>query len=166
MHPIPVLTTPFPALTTFFPVYVFPSIEVPGNPSSCFLISCFTVSLTPSINMSPFFINFLILIIWSTSLFKMTKMIHFPGLTTSYQCIFLWIVPSIQTDTTRTINVDWISILCRYVKNKISTNFRNISTHVSDEISMGIEMKLFRLTMFNLISMGKISMLLWRTVLT
>ena len=46
---------------TPFPFNIFPNIKLPEvgkkiqrNPRSCFLITCFTVSLTPSINTPEF----------------------------------------------------------------------------------------------------------------
>ena len=72
---------------------MFPNIDspevsnnIPGNPCSCFLISCFVVSRTPSI---------MVLIISSISSFEMTSVIYFSALTTPGPCIFLWIVPTI-----------------------------------------------------------------------
>ena len=52
-----------------------------SNPSSCFLVSHFTVSVTPSINTLEFSSNFMILIILLKSSFEMNKVGCFPALT-------------------------------------------------------------------------------------
>ena len=64
LYTLPALTTPFLAFRTPVPVKIFPNIEVPKvlnniprNPLSCVLISCFTLVLTP-INMPEFFKDF------------------------------------------------------------------------------------------------------------
>ena len=51
------------------------SYKVPRNPPSCFLISCFTVSPTPSINIPESWSDFLISIISFLPSFKITKVI-------------------------------------------------------------------------------------------
>ena len=74
---------------------------MPRNPPSCFLISCFTISLTPPINTPEFSSDFMILI--STPSFRMTKQVPFPALITPALLAtitpipqtFLWIAPSI-----------------------------------------------------------------------
>ena len=65
----------FPALITLFPVNIFANIDMPKAPNnmprippSCFLFSCFTVSLTPSINLPEFSSGFIILIISFSSI--------------------------------------------------------------------------------------------------
>ena len=57
LYHVPALTTLFPVLLTPFQVKIFPNIDapkvfssIPRNSCSRFFISCFTVSLTPSIN--------------------------------------------------------------------------------------------------------------------
>ena len=87
--------TPFPALVTPFPKipkipFLFTKEEATGatseaakaprNPPSYFFISCFTVSVTPSINTSKFSSDFMILII-SMQTNKMNKVNLFPALT-------------------------------------------------------------------------------------
>ena len=52
-----------------------------SNPPSCFFISCFTVSVTPSINTSAFSSYFMILIILSISSIEINKVNTFPALT-------------------------------------------------------------------------------------
>ena len=88
--------TPFPALVTPFPKipkipFLFTKEEATGatseaakaprNPPSYFFISCFTVSVTPSINTSKFSSDFMILIILSMQTNKMNKVNLFPALT-------------------------------------------------------------------------------------
>ena len=69
--------------------------KVPRNPSSCFIISCFTVSVTRSINtLEPFMIYihiflFLFLFILFTSSFQINKVISLPTLTALFLLIFL-----------------------------------------------------------------------------
>ena len=59
------------------------------NLPSCSFISCSTLSVTPSINASESSNDFAILIILSTSSFKMNKMNPFPALTTPFPPAFL-----------------------------------------------------------------------------
>ena len=60
----------------------------PRNPTSRFFISCFTVSVTPSINKLESSIYFMILIPFIFSL-KMNKVNPFSALTTPFLFIFL-----------------------------------------------------------------------------
>ena len=50
------------------------AIITPRNPPFCFYISCFTVSVTPSVNRLGFSSNFTILIISFITSFEMNKM--------------------------------------------------------------------------------------------
>ena len=59
------------------------------NPSSYLFISCFTVSVFPSINTPEFSGKVMILIISSITSFKMNKVNSFPSLTTPCALIFL-----------------------------------------------------------------------------
>ena len=61
----------------------------------CFFILLFHILLTPSISTPDFCGHFTILIKSSKLLFKLTKLIPFPALTTRFPSIFLWIEPSI-----------------------------------------------------------------------
>ena len=54
-----------------------------------FFISCFTVSVTPSINTSKSSNDFIILIISFISLFEINKVNPFPALTTPFPLTFL-----------------------------------------------------------------------------
>ena len=92
---------------TPFPVNIFPNIDepkvphkIPRNPPSCLFISCFIVSLIPSINTPKFSSDFTILIVSSIFSFEMAKVIAFPALYDSSPTLFLWIPPSIaEADT-------------------------------------------------------------------
>ena len=64
---------PFPAIITPFPVNIFPNTEapkvpnnMPRNPPSCLFISCFAVSLAPSMKTPEFPSAFMILIMSSS----------------------------------------------------------------------------------------------------
>ena len=59
------------------------------NPLSSFFISCFTFSITPSINAAESSSDFLILIITSISSFKMKKVNPLPALAAPHPLIFL-----------------------------------------------------------------------------
>ena len=59
------------------------------NPPSCFYISWFTVSVTPSINTPESSNDFTILIISFVPLFKINKVNTFPTLTAPFPLIFL-----------------------------------------------------------------------------
>ena len=61
--------------------------KAPRNPPFC--ISCFTVSLTPSINTHESSNYFMILIISYISSFKINKVNPFPALTARFPFIFL-----------------------------------------------------------------------------
>ena len=63
--------------------------KAPRNPPSCFFISCFTVSVTPSINTPESSNDFMILIISFISSFEVSKVNPFPALTVSFPLIFL-----------------------------------------------------------------------------
>ena len=98
LYLLPALTTLFPALKRTFPAFItlflvniFHNTEVPKVPGSIpkylpyyYFLSCFTESLTPSINTSEFSSDFIILIISSISSNEMTKVIPFPVLTASF----------------------------------------------------------------------------------
>ena len=62
--------------------------KAPRNPPSCFFISCFTVSVTPSVNTTKFSNDFVILIISFISSFKINKVNHFPPLTAPFPLTF------------------------------------------------------------------------------
>ena len=64
------------------------AIIAPGNPPSCFFISCFTASVAPLINRSESSSDFAILIISSRSSFEMKKVNPFPALTCICRLIF------------------------------------------------------------------------------
>ena len=59
------------------------------NQPSCFFISCFTVSATPSINTLESFNDFMILIILFTSSFEANKVNPFTTLTDPFTFAFL-----------------------------------------------------------------------------
>ena len=61
----------------------------PRKPHSCFFISCFNVSVTPSTNILEFSSDFMILIISSIPSFQMSTVNPFPALTAPHQLIFL-----------------------------------------------------------------------------
>ena len=65
------------------------TIIAPRNLPSCFFISCFTVSVAPSINRLDFFNDSTILIISSLSSFEMNQVNPFPSLTAPFPLIFL-----------------------------------------------------------------------------
>ena len=108
LYLFPALTTLFPALSTFYQVNICPRTEAPKFPNNilrslpfCLLILCFTVSLTPSINMRELSSDFMILIISSISSFQSTEVIPFPVLTKPFSCIFHWMTPFIaEADVT------------------------------------------------------------------
>ena len=56
------------------------AIIAPRNPHSCFLVSCFTISIAQSINRPESSSNFTILIITSISSFEMNEMNPFHAL--------------------------------------------------------------------------------------
>ena len=62
--------------------------EVPRDLPSCFFISCFTVSVTQSINTPESFNDFMILISFISS-FEIKKVNSFPALTAPFPPIFL-----------------------------------------------------------------------------
>ena len=59
------------------------------NPPSCFFISCFNVSVTPSINTPESSNYFMILIISFVSSFVINEVNPFPALTAPFSLIFL-----------------------------------------------------------------------------
>ena len=63
--------------------------KAPTNPPSCCFISCFTVSVTPSINTPEVSNDFMILIISVISSFEKNKLKHFPALAALFPVIFL-----------------------------------------------------------------------------
>ena len=63
--------------------------KAPRNQRSCFFISCFTVSVTPSINTPESSNDFMVLIISLISSFEKNKVNSFPALTTPFSLIFL-----------------------------------------------------------------------------
>ena len=80
---------------------IFPNLETPKvpNPPSCFVIPCFTVSLTPSVNAREFSSYFIVLVILFMYSFEMTKVIPVRAPTAPLPRIFLWIAPSVaETD--------------------------------------------------------------------
>ena len=94
---------PLPALLTSFPFIPFTTEEItsctnkvakgaekaPRNQSSCFLISCFTISVTPSANTPESSNDFIILIISFISSFEINKVNAFPAETSYFPLIFL-----------------------------------------------------------------------------
>ena len=62
--------------------------KVPRNPLSCFFISCFTVLVTLSINALKTSNDFMILVIYISSL-KISKVNLIPALTAHFRLIFL-----------------------------------------------------------------------------
>ena len=94
---------PLLALLTPFPLILFTTGEVTGctneaaegaknaqrNPPSCFFISCFTVSVNPSINTPESSNDLMVLIISFTSSFQINKSNPFSALTTPFPLIFL-----------------------------------------------------------------------------
>ena len=93
----------FPTLLTPLPFIRFTAEEITDctnevakgagkalrNLSSCFFISCFTVSVTSSNNTPEFPTDFMILIKSSISLFQINKENAFPALTAPFTLIFL-----------------------------------------------------------------------------
>ena len=59
------------------------------NPSPCFSISFFTVSVAPSINRPEYSSDFIILVIASISSFEMNEVNPFPAVTAPLPLIFL-----------------------------------------------------------------------------
>ena len=59
------------------------------NPSSCFFIPCFSVSVTPSINTPEWSNDFMILIISFISSFEINKVNLIPALADPFPLIFL-----------------------------------------------------------------------------
>ena len=92
-----------PALLTALPFVPFSTEEITGcineaaestnktprNPPSCFFISCFSVSGTPSINTPESSNDFIILIISFISSFKINKVTHLASLAAPFLLIFL-----------------------------------------------------------------------------
>ena len=62
---------------------------VPRNPPSCFFISCFTVSVTPSIDTPKSSNNLIILIISFISSIEINKLNPFPAVIAPFTLIFL-----------------------------------------------------------------------------
>ena len=93
---------PLPALLAPLPLIPFTTEEITGctnevansankagrNPLSCFFISCFTVSVIPSINTFESSSYFMILKIFRSS-FKINKVNPFPALAATLPLIFL-----------------------------------------------------------------------------
>ena len=63
------------------------AIKTPRNPLSCFFISCFTVSVPPSINSPYFSGDSIILIISSISSFETNKVNSVPALAAPFPLI-------------------------------------------------------------------------------
>ena len=122
-----------------FPENIFPNIKAPKVPnnltrnlSSCFLVSCFTVSLTLPFNTLEFY-DFMILIISSIYSFGKTKAILFSALRIFHLCRFLWIVPSIAVDNCTLLSFISMGILlaeaffilafCLVVRNNSCSRF-------------------------------------------
>ena len=104
-------SSPFSALMTSFPDIAFTSEEANGcinqeaigaineaairtiiasrNPPFCFSISCFTVSVAPSINRPDFSSDSTTLIVSSISSFEMKKMNPIPVITAPFPLTFL-----------------------------------------------------------------------------
>ena len=94
---------PLPALLTPLPLISFTTEEISGctnntakgankaprNPPSCFFISSFNVSVTPSINTSESYNDFIIFMISFISSFKINKVNPSPALTAPFPLIFL-----------------------------------------------------------------------------
>ena len=94
---------PLPALLTPLPLVPFTTQEITGctneaakgankaerNPPSCFFISCFTVSVIPSMNTFESSNEFMILIISSKFLFKINKVNIFPAPAVLFSLMFL-----------------------------------------------------------------------------
>ena len=78
------------------------------NPSSCFFISCFTVSVKPSVNKPESSRDLIILIISFISSFEMNKKNLFPDLTAPPSLILLSNLPNI--DEFLVANLDKISL--------------------------------------------------------
>ena len=93
IHSLPALLTPLPLITTeeMTGCTNEGANKVPRNPPSCcfFLISCFTVSVTPSIDTLESSNEFIILIISFISLFGVNKVHPFPALTAPFPLTFL-----------------------------------------------------------------------------
>ena len=96
MYPIPALLTPL--LLIHFTTEEITGCtneaakganKVPRNLPSCFFISSFTVSVTPSMNTPESSNDFIILIISFISLFEINKVNPFPALTAPFPLIFL-----------------------------------------------------------------------------
>ena len=62
--------------------------KTPRNPTSYFLISCFTVSLSPSINTTESSNGFIIFIISFIFSFEISKVNPFPALTAPFPLFF------------------------------------------------------------------------------
>ena len=93
---LPALLTPLPLMPftneeiTCFTIEAAKSAnKAPRNPPSCFFISCFTVSVIPSINTPESFHDFMILIIAFISSYEINKVNPFPALPSLFPLIFL-----------------------------------------------------------------------------
>ena len=97
---------PLPALLTPLPLIPLTTEEITGcaneaangankaglNPTSCLFISCFAVSVIPSINKFEYSNGFMILIIPFMSSFEINKLNPFPALTVTFPLNFLSIL--------------------------------------------------------------------------
>ena len=96
MYTLPALLTPYP-LIPFTTEQITGSTteaakgvnKAPRNLPSCFLILCFTVSVTPSINIPESSNDLMILMKSFISSFEINKANHFPVLTAPVPLIFL-----------------------------------------------------------------------------
>ena len=98
VYPLPVLLTPLPLMLLLLKkslVALLKQLKVLTRlqefASLLFFgfFSCFTVSVTPSINASEFSIDFIILIISFIFLFEINKVNLFPALTAPFPLVFL-----------------------------------------------------------------------------
>ena len=96
VYPLPALLTPLPRIPfateeiTGCTIYAVKGAnEVARNPPSCFFISCFTVSVTPSINTHESSNDFIVSIILFISSFEINKVNPFLALITPFSLIFL-----------------------------------------------------------------------------
>ena len=89
MNPFPVIALINEEATGCINEKAIGAIIAPRNPLSCCFISCFTVSVAPSINRHQSSKNLTILIISSMSLFEMNKVNAFAPLTALHPLIVL-----------------------------------------------------------------------------
>ena len=99
MYPLPALLTPLPLIPLTTEEIVDCTIEAakgakkaPRNRPSCFLTSCFTASVSPSIITPKSSNDFMILIMSFIFSFKVNKVNPFPALRGPFPLIFLLIL--------------------------------------------------------------------------